>query len=48
MAVISNLVRQIRDLRFERRTFVFFLARRRRIVKRLVLLQSFADFERKV
>ena len=48
MAVVGNLVRQVRDLRLERWTPVFLLARHRRIVKRLVLLQSLPDFEGQV
>ena len=45
VAVICDLVREIRDLRFQRRASIFFLSRSRRIVKRLVLLQSLPHFE---
>ena len=48
VTVIRDLVRQVRDLRFERRAFVSVLARHRRIVKLVVLPQSFAHFEGEV
>ena len=48
VTVISDFIREIGDLRFERRAFVFRLARDRRIVELVVLSQSFPHFERQV
>jgi len=48
VTVISDLVRQVRDLRFERRAFVSVLARHWRIVKLVVLPQSLAHFKSQV
>ncbi len=48
MAVVGNLIGQVRDLRFQRRTTILFRARHRRIVKRLMLAQAFAHFERQI
>jgi hypothetical protein len=45
VAVVGNLIRQVRDLRLERWALVFVLSWDRRIVKRLVLLQSLPDLE---
>src|SRR5687768_13299324 len=48
VAVISDLIRQVRDLRLERGTPVFFSIVDRRVVKRLVLLQALSDLESQV
>ena len=45
VTVISDLIRQVRDLRFERWTAIFLFARCGRIIECLMFSQTFPHFE---
>src|SRR3954454_21760273 len=48
MAVIRDLVREIGDLRFQRRATISFLPGRWRIVEGLMFLKPFPNFKREI
>ena len=48
VAVISDLIREIRDLRLQRGAIILCVVRRGQLIEGLVLPQTFAHFERQV